>query len=258
MSKSVVPSQYLSPLRTDPAHFARNFIRTAVCELRFPTLFEIERSEPPLALARALRKEYPMYELQDDLNVSVGRVAKSRAHLFISKKSKWKVSLRSSAISLETSHYDSFPEFRDRLAFILDGAKKIIDSDFFTRIGLRYINAVPFNGEDIGEWINSSLVGILSAQTYGDIQECFQRVSGVTPYSGYLFQHGLEKVSETGKENYILDYDFFCEEVPVSETLDVVGKLHQQEFSMFSGALGERAKKYLGPSTLKDQGGNDV
>ncbi len=249
VDKSVALIQPHSLPHVEPAHFARNFIRTAVCELRFPTLFEIDQSQPPPSLARALRKEYPMYELQDDLNLSVGRVAKSRAHLFISRKSKWKVTLRSSAISLETSHYDAFPEFQERLALIIDGARKVIDCDFFTRIGLRYINAVPINGGNICEWIDPSLVGILSAGVYGNIQECFQRVAGVTPPSGYLFQHGLER-ADTGKENYILDYDFFCEEVLVSEAIDVIGKLHQQEFAMFSCALGKRAKEYLGPSTL--------
>lgn len=235
------------------AHFERNFIRTAVCELRFPTLFEIDGNEPPSSLARALRKEYPIYELQDDLNVTVSRVAKSRAHLFMSKKSRWKVSLRASAISLETSHYDSYPQFRSRLGLIMEAAKETIDSDFFTRVGLRYINAVPFNGEDIGTWINPSLVGVLSNRpTYGDIRECFQRVNGATSFGSYLFQHGLER-SESGKDHYVLDYDFFHEEVSVREAMDVVDRLHEEEYSMFSYALGERAKGYLGPSTLRDR-----
>jgi uncharacterized protein (TIGR04255 family) len=244
-------------MNTSVAHFKRNFIRTAVCELRFPTLFEIEQNQPPPSLARALRKEYPVYDQQDDLNLTIGRVAKNKSHLFISKKSRWKVSLRAHAISLETSHYDSFPEFRSRLSFIVDAAEKIIDSDFFTRVGLRYINVVPFNGADVAKWINPSLVGVLSDGTYGDVRECFQRVSGTTSLGGYLFQHGLEE-SDPGKERYILDYDFFCEEVSVSDVMDVVDKLHREEFSMFSRALGDQAKEYLGPSTLRNEENSNV
>ncbi|HVW63469.1 MAG TPA: TIGR04255 family protein [Nitrosospira sp.] len=244
-------------MSTQVVHFERNFIRTAVCELRFPTLFEIDKDKPPLSLARSLRKEYPMYELQDELNVLAGRPTKSRAHLFTSRKSLWKVSLRSSAISLETSRYDSFPEFRKRLAFIVEAAKETIDSDFFTRVGLRYINAIPFNDEDIGTWINPSLVGVLSDGAYGRIQECFQRLTGLTPFGGYLFQHGLEQ-GESGKTGYILDYDFYCEEIAVSNVLDMVDELHSAEYSMFSRALGDRAKEYLGPSTLQKREKSNV
>ena len=39
-----------------PAHYERNFIRQAVCELRFPTLYELEAPKPPASFALALRK----------------------------------------------------------------------------------------------------------------------------------------------------------------------------------------------------------
>ena len=249
MKNSVVSPRRIVSSDVQAVHFERNFIRTAVCELRFPTLFELENVPPPAVFARELRKEYPIYESQADLDVSAAKVAKSHAHVFISRKSKWKVSLRASAISLETSHYDSFPEFRERLAFVLDKAKKVIDSDFFTRVGLRYINAIPFGNEDVSSWINPALVGVLSAGVYDDIKECSQRIIGVTSYGGYLFRHGLEQGHQS--KSYVLDYDFYSEDVPVVETLSVLDDLHQREFSMFSWALGERAKEYLGPSTPK-------
>ena len=161
--------------------------------------------------------------------------------------------MRANAVSLETSHYDSFPEFRERLELILEASEKTIDSDIFTRVGLRYINAVTFSGEDIATWITPALVGVLSDPAYGDVRECFQRVSRVTAYGGYLFQHGLEQ-SAAEKRSYILDYDFFREEVSVSEAIDVVDKLHQEEFSMFSKALEKPAKEYLGRFNIRQEG----
>ena len=42
--------------------FERNFIKAAVCELRFPTLLEFRKTKPPVQLQRELQKEYPYYE----------------------------------------------------------------------------------------------------------------------------------------------------------------------------------------------------
>lgn len=246
------PPRHLALPPAKPARFKRNFIRQAVCELRFPTLFELEAARPPLNFSQALRKEYPTYEPLSDLNLSGASVAQAHAHLFKSKRSHWAVTLRASAITLETSHYTSFDEFEDRLTFILKAAEKIIDSDFFTRVGLRYINGVPFNNEDIRKWINPVLVEVLGSGIYGDVQEHSQRVSGTTLLGGYMFQHGLRIEKQTMQPEYVLDFDFFREDVTVAETIEVVRNLHEQEFSMFSWALGEQAKAHLGPSTLKD------
>lgn len=242
--------RHLAVPQVEPAHFARNFIRQVVCELRFPTLFELEGRRPPPNLAQALRKEYPIYETAKDLSLSAGSVEQANVHFFKSKRSRWTVTLRASTLSLETSNYDSFSELEERLALVLKGAEQVIDSDFFTRVGLRYINSVPFNIEDIREWVNPALVGILGAGTYGDVQEHSQRVSGFTPRGGYLFQHGVGISEQTRRQEYVLDFDFFAEDVPVAETSVVARELHAHEYAMFSWALGEKAKAQLGPSTL--------
>lgn len=254
MSQSTPPRPLALP-SAEPAHFARNFIRQAVCELRFPTLFELEGARPPLSFSQALRKEYPTYEPMNDVNLSPGGLAQARAHSFKSKQARWRVALRASAISVETSHYDSFAELEHRLAFVLKAAEKVIDSSFFTRVGLRYINSIPFGDDDIREWINPALVGAFGAGIYGEATEHSQRVSGTTSVGGYLFQHGLSLDPKNQQQEYVLDFDFFCEDVEVADTMEVARSLHEQEFAMFSWAIGDRAKGHLGPSTLSKQGG---
>ena len=53
--------------------FERNFIRTVVCELRFPTLLEIEQRDP-VGLQHALRAEFPFYEKQHSVSPRVCRL----------------------------------------------------------------------------------------------------------------------------------------------------------------------------------------
>jgi uncharacterized protein (TIGR04255 family) len=234
-----------------PAHFAKNFIRLAVCELRFPTLFELEADRPPLGFSKSIRKDYPSHELLKNVNLSPGGVAHATAHAFRSRKGRWRVTLRASALSLETSNYDAFSEFADRLRFVVEAAEQTIDSDFFTRVGLRYINALPLNVAEIGELLNQALVAPLADGTFGDVAEHWQRVRGTTAIGGYTFQHGVALEPQAGSREYVLDFDFYREDVSLKDTVEVVGQLHRMEFAMFDWALGPKAKEFLGPSTLE-------
>jgi len=249
MAPSATTQRTLNVPGVGRAHYQKNFIRLAVCELRFPTLFEVEAETPPLSLSKALRKEYPTHERLKNVNVNLGGVAHSNAHGFRSKKGRWSVTLRAAALSLETSLYDSFEEFAERLGFVLKAAEDTIDTDFFTRVGLRYINVVPCAPETAGEWINPALVAALAAGTYGAISEYWQRVQGPTTMGGYTFSHGIQVQPGSVPREYLLDFDFFKEDVAVGETLPVVKKLHELEYSMFDWSLGPKAKEHLGPST---------
>jgi len=232
--------------QAQPAHYARNFIRNAVCELRFPTIFEIEDQRPPNGFWRALRKDFPMHAVLSGVQVGPASVAKANAHQFTSKRSRWSVVLKPSSITLETARYDSFKEFEAQLQTVLQAAKQTIDSDFFTRVGLRYINTLPCTAKDADGWINPSLVGPLVEGVYGDVEVHYQQVRGLTDCGGYTFQHGIgvDAGQNVGK-GYLLDFDFYSEEVAVEDALPVVRRLHQHEFSLFSWTLGDRARDYL-------------
>ncbi|WP_298193726.1 TIGR04255 family protein [Metallibacterium sp.] len=226
------------------AHYSRNLIRNAVCELRFPTIFEIEDPRPPSEFWHTLRKDFPNHSLINDVQVGPASLAKASVHQFTSRNSRWTVVLKSSSISLETSRYDSFEEFAEQLKTVLTAATSTIDSDFFTRIGLRYINVLPCSPREVDGWVNPSLAGPLVAGFYGDVEVYAQQIRGVTGSGGYLFQHGLSGKNQ-GPAHYLLDYDFYQEEVMVKDATAAVRRLHELEFSLFYWSLGDRARQYL-------------
>lgn len=239
------PTPVVKPLSlplVDSAHFERNLIRQVVCELRFPTLYELEDARPPMSFAKALRKDYPHQESGNDLNVGVGSVAHPTVHTF--RSNRWTVALRASTISIETHHYLSYDELRSRVQQVVDAAAKVIDSEFFTRIGLRYINSVPYKRADLSKWVNPDLVGTLSSGLFGDVAEHSQRVSGPTEFGNFLFQHGLG--TRGNRQEYVLDFDFSAENVEVGACMASLDRLHKLEFSMFMWSLGDDGKKFLG------------
>ena len=161
-------------------------MRLAVCELRFPTLLELETGSPT-AFQKAVRHEYPIYERATDIALNPGTVTGSTAHRFRSKSGKWTVSFRQSTLSLETTAYNSFDEFEKRLHFVVSAAAKTMDTDFYTRVGLRYVNAIEVSQDGLAGWVNDDLVGPLVQGVYGSVDlKASQEVRGKTNLGGYM------------------------------------------------------------------------
>jgi len=241
-----------------PAQYKQNFLRQVVCELRFPTLFDLNSGTPNLEFANALRKSYPHHSHQvTETDINGGSFERIHTHIFKSKKLDWVVTLRPSAITIEASRYTCFADLVERVKFIVNVAVGVIDSDFFTRIGMRYINSVPMNmtgtntDHFIG-WIRNSLVSTLLDEDLGLVYEYTGRIGGHAEFGGYLLQHGVGTHPTSKELEYLLDFDFSRDNVEINDTLSTLEELHRNQFSMFLWSLGPKALEYLGPSILGD------
>lgn len=232
--------------------FERNFIKTAVCELRFPTLLEFE-TKPPIQLQKALRKEYPHYEPQQAVSVSPDAVNRETRYLFKSKKKVWTVSFKASAIALETSSYTNFEEFLVRFEWLVTKSQPLLDTDFFTRVGLRYIDAIPIEDGDLSGWIHDALVAPLTQGIYGTVEKFVQEIRGFTDVGRYTFRHGLVDTGQDEPKVYNLDFDFYAENVQHIEVLALVRQFNQLSFRFFSWAIGPKARNRLGKATVKER-----
>jgi uncharacterized protein (TIGR04255 family) len=241
----------LSVATAEPAHYERNLIRQVVCEFRFPTLFELDSPKPPAAFAGVLRKAYPVYRMAKNIDLGNASVEQTYLHTWSSLDGLWTVGLRCETISLETTNYHSFGDLMTRLNVILGAAGKTIDSEFFTRVGLRYINAAPFGEEPIDKWVNPVLVGALTGDIFGAPENYWQRIAGKTKIGMYVFQHGIGVNTTTHQNEYSLDFDFAADNVSLTDAPATIKKLHDDAFSLFTWSLGEKAREYLGPSVLE-------
>jgi len=231
--------------------YKRNFLRQAVCELRFPTLMELGGDRPPTSFANELRKEYPNLEMANELTLGIGThsTGTSHSHLFRSPKLNWTVSLKQSAFSIETTTYTDFAQMKQRILRVVDAASKIIDSDFFTRIGLRYINSVDRGENPADGWINPDLVGPLLSGKFSGIKDYASKLELASPDGGCLLQHGIrlkaKQVDEAVPPEYFLDIDVFRSEVELSNTEAALDAIHSQAFDIFDWAIGAKARDYL-------------
>ncbi|QBC30771.1 TIGR04255 family protein [Pandoraea sp. XY-2] len=238
--------------------YERTFLRQAVCEFRFPTLLELGGTRPPATFVAALRKEYPHLELTQELALGHGseQTVTVNKHVFRSEKLNWTVSLKESAFSIETNSYTTFPVMRERILRVLSAATKIIDSEFFTRVGLRYINMIDANADPVNEgWINHDLVAPLHAKVFTGISEYAGRLNLATDDGGCLLQHGLKFKSHPARAledtevdalpMYLIDIDAFRNGVALEDSAAALDSMHAQAFDVFDWAIGDAARSYL-------------
>lgn len=235
-----------------PVTYQRNLLEKVVCELRFPTLYGLERGKPPVTLANSLRKEFPEHGSVEGLNLSAGAVAQDFGYVFTDKKRRTTVTFRASALSIEMAAYQTFEDFFERVLFVAEASKTAIDSEFFTRLGLRYINSVPYEQSSIERWVNPILVAPLAQGFFGQPTEYSGRIAATEERGGYLLQHGIGKHSQTGQYQYLLDIDFWREDVSFADLPEEMRKLHAMEFRLFSWTLGPAAFDYMGSAQPKN------
>ncbi|MEX5629029.1 TIGR04255 family protein [Pseudomonas marginalis] len=231
--------------------FKRNFLKQAVCELRFPTLIELGEQRPPSSFVKALRKDYPILEMNNEFTLGLGstNAGSSNIHIFRSAKSNWNISLKENAITIETTTYSGFGNLRERVLQVIDAAGKIIDSDFFTRIGLRYINILKNPDEEITDWVNPLLTSPITSKQFIGINDFGGRMQLLAEDGGCLFNHGIQinhgNQEQPVRPSYLIDIDTYRSEVLVSDTLDAIDVMHRQAFDIFDWSITEKAREFL-------------
>lgn len=235
----------------ESVRYERNFIKTCVCELRFPFLLELETKQPT-KLQKSLRKEYPIYEAQSTLEVgSAPDLKKENRYVFRTKGEDWSVALRAFSVALETTNYKDFGDFTKRLQFMIEKCLPLLDTDFYTRVGLRYINAIPLEDGEIEGWVNSSIHQPLVEGAYGDVSRYLTEVRGKTECGQYTFRHGIDPEVKDNVRRYMLDYDYYMENVSINDALDLVSKFNEINFSFFSWSIGPKGIQWLGKGVTK-------
>lgn len=245
----------LNPPEVPAVRYARNFIKTAVCELRFPALLELE-AKAPHAFQKMIRKAYPTYEPQIVEMGSGDDALRENRYLFRSSDKHWTVSVKSFALSLETSKYVDFEDFFERLTMILRSAEPMIDSDFYTRVGLRFINKIAIDNGTPKAWISDALLAPFHNEILGTLSTNAGVLAGSLKNGSYTLRHGIGEdpaisAAKGSKSEYSLDFDYYCENLEASAVPDRLQEFHRTNFAFFSWCLGPKAKAFLGEGKPK-------
>ena len=246
----------------------KNPLVEVICQLRFPDILKIETAEPA-DFQDAIRAEYPRYQKQvENLppKVENGRPVPQGTinnYQFISADGQWKVSLTRNFIALSTHRYDRWETFANRLDAILASFIKVYAPAFFTRVGLRYINAIDraaLEMEDVSwrELIRPGYLGLMGEEDAAEqaFAKCEQNVTVNMPGGSKAnIKSGpgtLRRVeNRTGKSEqkqvFLLDIDLYMEgNTPINLAVPALNVVHQNAGSIFRGAVTETLLAAMG------------
>lgn len=117
----------------------------------------------------------------------------------------------------------------------------MIDSDFFTRVGLRYINALP-TGRARAGWINPVLTSVLDLGVLGDVHDHWTEVRGFASGGGeYSLRYGYPP--QAGKDrDYVIDLDFYALSVDVDDLFPLLDRFSREAHNLFEWCIGDQAR----------------
>ncbi|KLI96927.1 TIGR04255 family protein, partial [Luteimonas sp. FCS-9] len=162
----------------------------------------------------------------------------------------WLATIKHSSVSIENSGYDGYADLRRRVLQLVSAVEEIIESDVWTRVGLRYINAIDVHGDPAEGWVNDALVGPLQSDAFAVVSDYSGRIASAVDGGGCLLQHGLRfNEDQSGAENqymtYVFDFDVYRNEVAVQDTAAALDDIHAQAFNLFDWCLGPKAREQL-------------
>lgn len=125
------------------------------------------------SISDALKEKLPLNEAAQEVSFSISGDAEgpkmqqpqtTNLHTWYSRDRMILLELRPNMISLKTTRYQGYVDFRNLLQTVLKAVKDTENPDGFIRIGLRYIDEIraPFDDPsqlDWSQWVSSSLTG---------------------------------------------------------------------------------------------------
>lgn len=247
--------RYLNFPEVERHVFPNNFLDLVVIELRFPTLLRLKKAEP-LEIQEAIFGEFPIYQSSQTMQMTpLGTTEPEPSYEFTSRKRNYKVQLSASNLVLETRDYTSFEDFLAKVEYLIGACIPLIKTDFFTRIGLRYINKIgglPNVRNETLKWVHPSLLGPVATNEIGTVGSMKGEIAGkIESGANYNFKYGLAPLDSGSDRTFILDYDYSRQDVEVDEVVGYLNEFHNLHLPFFWWALGKEAKGALENGSAK-------
>jgi uncharacterized protein (TIGR04255 family) len=269
--------------------YGRSPLVSVVAQLRFPRILRIEGS-PPADFQERIRDKFPLVEqgpaplqlplhlsglvpqaphspqmIPPDLMQLLNANAATNLYRFLTEDRKTTVTLSPEALSLNTSGYEHWGEFKKLLTEPLRALIDIYKPTFFTRVGLRYINLIDREQLQIANvpWshlLNPAILGELALPEFEAAFESGRRQLRLNTVDMIIFmQHGTAFANNLPnappRQTYAIDCDY-SSAVPHTVISDAQSRLddfNNRAFRAFRWAISNDLHLALQPKPASPQ-----
>lgn len=241
--------------QSERVRYGSNPLVEVVAQVRFPRVLEID-DHLPLDFHKEIQAHYPLFEIQEAMlsvhkgqasgSIKMDDIPRQQTYHFISADNVWRVSLNSEFIALTCTQYERWEDFIPKMMHVLKLVENIYQVGHITRIGLRYRDLIVreqigLNKTHWSELIAPFLIGPIMP---GNLLDCAAipeaDIIGTQSFIGFRLEdcllnlvHGLVNNERSDEQAYLIDADFFHEEVTRYEHSTI-----QHQFERFHSNAG--------------------
>jgi uncharacterized protein (TIGR04255 family) len=241
-----------------------------ICELRFPLLLSIE-GQPPVAFQEQVRGHFPLLEKKpatafpaeipsEIVQMIRPHVEGGPSYVFLTADRASTVTLTPGSLALSTKRYTRWEDFRDQLRVPLEALNQIYRPSFFSRIGLRYQDAIDraalgLKSRSWSELLRRELLGELALPQFeAHVEQVANRTLrvGIPGGSGsVMLRHGLGKLPGRDEICYMIDIDIFTEQrTEVADAESTLNHFNAVAGHAFRWCVLAPLRDELGPNEL--------
>lgn len=232
---------------------ARTPLKSMLCQAKFPLRAEFSSPEAPSRVQERLAKDLPrlLPETQASFVVGTAGVQTQSATVWrlTTFDGTWSVLLAPDTVTLETTAYIDWPDFRARFAKTLEAVAAVVPFSARERIGLRYVNEVRAGANPKwADYINQELLGwTADLELTQDLAlHVAEARFAVEDYLA-IFRYGIIRPAipstEAAPPFYLLDID--CSDnrasaFDLANTLEAVDRFNEAIWRLFRWSIADR------------------
>lgn len=250
------------------SRYKNNYIYEMVCEVRFSTIFKINNvnSEELSLFREKIKSMFPDYsqvnenkydlKIDNEDNSILPQIHKINIlnHSFTTEDKKVKVILTSNYISLTSSKYIDYEDYREKFNFVISFFNEVFKVDIFNRIGIRYINAYSreeFNIKHNKDWSKYFVKELLGLSIKKEKSKVFKTNIEIPYDDGSITRiiSGFGEKREEGKDVvpiYILDIDnYLVGNNSYEELFKIMDNLHLHNSEIFESLITNKLREKM-------------
>jgi len=222
-----------------------NHLDKVICQVTFNPVLSIDNGVG--AFQEKIRVDYPLASVMVEPTLPVINAPVVNNYSFETEDHQWKVNLTRAFISLTSTAYSCWDDFRSRMIVLIEAVHEIFGVDIFNRVGLRYINAIRISKlkenekETWSTFLQESTLGM-----FGVEPEHIDNYSSTIEY-GYG-DHKLRSMTgqiqfrDNNEKGFLIDNDVYGEGTHAyGDILELLDKYNRESFEMLKRMLKETA-----------------
>ncbi|WP_414733451.1 TIGR04255 family protein [Acetobacterium carbinolicum] len=239
----------------DALCYPKNYIDVVICKLDFASEISELAKIMPKEINNEIKKHFPIAEPQDIIggefqingnDTPSYRKIIGKSWNFLSRNRKNKCTITQNEILFTLNEYNTFEEFKEMLQDVFNGVFNKYGDGLSKRLGLRYVNIIPLNGET--DLITDGLINFFKTFKGKDITRQIisteysmsEKGFNVNQHCGYI---NKDYPSIMKSDDFLIDIDAFTNSLLYPDDLvKMIDEMHEEIQDGFEAIITEKLR----------------